>query len=162
MRATKANLKRCGAMTIMYCTSCHSRYSADDGDYWALADDYVFKCDNCGSEMELGRFPNVFIPESPRVICVIHDQGDYITTWLVEAEPDADPLEAIYEELFKDDEDWDDLKGEIEWFYLDPIAAMILKEIEWPETHRDDQTFEHHTVKAALYRSFKEGGPDES
>jgi len=165
MKATKANLKRGGLGLIMYCSTCYSQSSADDGDYWYYPDDHVFKCGSCGSEMILGYFTKVFIPASPRVICVIHDQGDYISTWLVEAEPDADPLEAIHKELFIGDEDWDAyLKDDIEWFHLDPIAAMTLKDIEWPETFRDDQTFEHETVKATLYRAFTafEEDPKES
>ena len=124
-------------------------------------------CKMCGMDgtpkdfgMEVKTSPFV-IPASPRVICVIHDQGDWISTWLVETEPDADPLEAIHKELFKGDEDWDVyIKDDIEWFYLDPIAAMTLKDIEWPETFRDDQTFEHNTVMAALYRAFKVGGEE--
>lgn len=161
MQATKANLKRCGAMAVMYCAECHSKYSADDGDYWDYEDDHVFVCGACGSEMVLGHFVKIFVPASPRVICVIHDQEDWIHTWLVEAEPDADPLEAIHEELFKEDEEWPALKDSIEWFYLDPMAAADLKEIEWPEAFRNDQTFTIETVKATIYRAFKVGGPEE-
>lgn len=160
MRATKANLKRCGAMTIIYCTHCCTQYSASDGDYQDYPDDHIFKCGGCNAEMVLGRFTYVFVPASPKVICVIHDQGDYITTWLVRTEPDTDPLEAIYEELFKGDEDWDDLKDEIEWFPLDPIAAMILKDIDCPVHHTDSQHFEQHRARATIYRAFKAGGPD--
>ena len=167
MKANKANLKRCGSMTIIYCAHCCTRYSASHyvdlaGYYGDLSDDYGFRCDNCDSEMVLGRFTYVFVPASPKIICVIHDQGDFITTWLVETEPDTDPLEAIYEDLFKGDEDWDDLKGEIEWFYLDPIAAMTLKDIDCPTHHTDSQHAEVHTVMATVYRAFKEGGPDKS
>jgi len=160
MKATKANFKRCGFGTIVHCAKCDTQYAAYDGDYCNLPDDHVFKC-NCGSEMMLGYFAKVFIPASPRVICVIHDQGDWISTWLVETEPDADPLEAIHKELFEGDEDWDAyLKDQIEWFHLDPIAAMTLKDIEWPAMFRDDQTFEHETVRATIYRAFRVGGEE--
>lgn len=155
MRATKANLKRCSAGAVMYCRNCHTQSSADDGDYFNHPDDHVFDCDFCGTEMVLGHFYTLFTPASPRVICVIHDQGDWISTWTVDAEPDADPLEAIYKELFEGDEDWDSLKEDIEWFYLDRTVAETLRDIEWPETYRDDQTFEHNTVKATVYRAFK-------
>jgi len=161
MQATKANLKRCGTMSVMFCTMCNKQYSTDDGDYWDYADDFVFECRECGSGMVLGHFAQVFIPASPRVIAVIHDQEDWISTWLVEAEPDADPLKAIEEELFPDDEDWPALKDSIEWFYLEPLTAMTLKDMVWPETCSDAQTFEHNTVKAAIYRAFCVPRPEE-
>lgn len=89
-------------------------------------------------------------------ICVIHEQEDYITTWLVEADPETDPLEAIYEELFKGDEDWDDyLKDEIEWFYIDPAAAETLKAVKWPDIDWDVDHTIQHDARAAIYRAFK-------
>lgn len=162
MKATKANLKRCGFGTIMYCTKCYSKLSADAKYYWDYEDDHVFECGICKTEMVLGRFAKIFIPASASVVCVIHDQEDWISTWLVEVPLDVDPLEAIHNELFEDDEDWPDLKESIEWFYLNQLAVQTLKDMKWPETYRDDQTFEYETVKAAVYRAFKVGGEEES
>lgn len=163
MKATIANLKLCDDNTVMFCTKCNynHKYSVGDCEPGDFPDGFVFKCLQCESEMVLGHFINVLIPASPRVIAVIHDQEDWISAWLVEAEPDADPLEAIEAELFPGDEDWPDLKDSIEWFYLEPLAAMTLKDMVWPETESDDQTFEHNTVKAAIFREFRVPEPEE-
>lgn len=162
MKATKANFKRCSFGTIMYCTKCNSKFSASYEDYRDYVDDHVFECGVCKSELVLGQFAKVFIPASASVVCVINDQEDWISTWLVEVPLDVDPLEAIYNEIFLDDEDWPTLKESIEWFYLNPFAAETLKDMEWPETWSDGQTFDQETDKAAVYRAFKVDGEEES
>ena len=38
----------------LYCSNCGGEYSASSGDYWNLADDYVFVC-SCGHNLCLAR-----------------------------------------------------------------------------------------------------------
>lgn len=55
MLAKKSNLKD-GILdkswnALMLCNICGAEYSANSGDYWNVADDYVFEC--CDEIMEL-------------------------------------------------------------------------------------------------------------
>ncbi len=56
MRAIKKNMKDqilTDDTKILHCPQCGAEYSGNAGDYWNLPDDYIFKCEECGIEMEL-------------------------------------------------------------------------------------------------------------
>jgi hypothetical protein len=61
MKAIKRNLKPESDGRVMYCRVCGQSASASSGDYWDVADDYVFHC--CGQPMALGRFVTKFVED---------------------------------------------------------------------------------------------------
>ena len=38
---------------VLHCPCCMSDFSGNAGDYWDYPDDYLFKCGECGEELEL-------------------------------------------------------------------------------------------------------------
>ena len=59
MRAIKSNmgdqiLGR-GDYRILHCPECNGEWSGNAGDYFQFPADHVFKCEDCGCELELVR-----------------------------------------------------------------------------------------------------------
>ena len=56
MKATKGNMRDhilTDDKNILHCPECGTEYSGNAGDYWYLADSFVFTCADCQVEMEL-------------------------------------------------------------------------------------------------------------
>jgi transcription initiation factor IIE alpha subunit len=56
MKAIKSNMRDYildGDTRILLCPNCLIEFSGNAGDYFYLPDDYVFKCPECGEDMEL-------------------------------------------------------------------------------------------------------------
>ena len=52
MRAIRSNMKD-QDKRILHCPECNSEFSGNAGDYWDVPSTHIFKCADCGCEMEL-------------------------------------------------------------------------------------------------------------
>lgn len=46
----------------IHCVECRCSWSADRGDYFTLADDFVMTCGLCTGDLVLGHYRSVFVP----------------------------------------------------------------------------------------------------
>lgn len=52
MKAIRSNMVD-GNKMILHCPMCDGEWSGNAGDYWDHPDNHLFRCNDCGCEMEL-------------------------------------------------------------------------------------------------------------